>query len=85
LPGTRQRAFLTALIERIDVGADQIDIHFRPTWLTTLLDVATPLHSAIDDKTQIRSVQIRLRRTGREITMRIMAPTRLRPRNPMRA
>ena len=31
LPGTRQRAVLTRLIERIDVGADQIDIHFgRP-------------------------------------------------------
>jgi hypothetical protein len=71
LPGTRQRAFLTTLIERIDVGADQIDIHLRPTRLTTLLDVATPSPSAIDDKTQIRSVPIRLRRTGREITMRI--------------
>jgi hypothetical protein len=30
LPGTRQRAFLTTLIDRIDVGADQIDIHLRP-------------------------------------------------------
>src|SRR5262249_52422517 len=27
LPGTRQRAFLTTLIQRIDVGANQIDIH----------------------------------------------------------
>jgi hypothetical protein len=27
LPETRQRAFLTALIERIDIGDDQIDIH----------------------------------------------------------
>jgi site-specific DNA recombinase len=71
LPGTRQRAFLTTLIERIDVGAHQIDIHFRPTRLGALLDVATPLPSAIDDKTQILSVPIRLRRTGREITMRI--------------
>jgi hypothetical protein len=26
LPGTRQRAFLTAVIERIGVGANQIDI-----------------------------------------------------------
>jgi hypothetical protein len=31
LPGTRRRAFLTTLIERIDVGAHQIDIHLRPT------------------------------------------------------
>ena len=28
VPGTRQRAVLTALIGRIDVGADQIDMHF---------------------------------------------------------
>jgi hypothetical protein len=30
LPGTRQRAFLVTLINRVDVGADQIDIHLRP-------------------------------------------------------
>jgi hypothetical protein len=71
LSGTRQRAVLTRLIERIDVGADQIDIHFRPTQLGALLDVATPLPSASDDETQTLSVPIRLRRTGREITMRI--------------
>src|SRR5215471_17347186 len=71
LPGTRQRAVLTRLIERIDVGADQIDIHFRPARLGALLDVATPLPSASDDKTQILSEPIRLQRTGREITMRI--------------
>jgi site-specific DNA recombinase len=71
LPGTRQRAFLTALIERIDVGVDQIDIHFRPTRLGALLDVATPLPSATDDETQIQSVPIRLRRAGREITLLI--------------
>jgi site-specific DNA recombinase len=71
LPGTRQRAVLTALIERIDVGADQIDIHFRPTRLGPLLDVATPWPSASDGETQILSVPIRRRRAGREITMRI--------------
>ena len=31
LPATRQRALLTALIERIDVGTNRIDIHIRPT------------------------------------------------------
>src|SRR5262249_58934991 len=72
LPGPRQRAVLTRLIERIDVAADQIDIHLRPTRLAALLDVAaTPLPSASDDETQILSAPIRLRRTGREITMRI--------------
>ena len=39
LPGARRRAVLTALIERIDVGADQIDIHLRATRLGALLDV----------------------------------------------
>jgi DNA invertase Pin-like site-specific DNA recombinase len=71
LPGTRQRAVLTRLIEHIDVGADQIDIHFRPTQLGALLDVATPLPSASDDETQTLSVPIRLRRTGRAIRMLI--------------
>ena len=69
--GTRQRAILTALIERIDVGTDQIDIHFRPALLGALFDVAEPLPSASDDETQILSVPIRVRRAGREITMRI--------------
>ena len=47
LPGGRQRAVFTALIERIDVGADQIDIHTRPSRLGGLLDgAATPLPSA---------------------------------------
>src|SRR5947207_6995318 len=72
LPGARQRVVLTALIERIDVGADQIDIHLRPTRLAALLDIAaTPLPSERDDETQTLSVPIPLRRTGREITMRI--------------
>jgi site-specific DNA recombinase len=69
--GTRQRAVLTGLIERIDVGADQIDIHLRPTRLGPLLDVATPLPSASDGETQTLSVPIRLRRAGREIRMLI--------------
>jgi hypothetical protein len=71
LPGTRQRALLTTLIDRIDVGSNQIDIHLRPTRLAALLDGATPLPSASDDEIQFLSVPIRLRRTGREITMRI--------------
>jgi hypothetical protein len=71
LSATRQRTFLTALIERIDVGANRIDIHLRPTRLSTLVDIAaTPLSSATDE-TQIISVPIRLRRSGREIKMLI--------------
>src|SRR5262249_533518 len=71
LPGTRQPAGLARLMERIDVRGDQIDIHLRPTRLGALFDVVTPLPSASDDETQTLSVPIRLRRTGREITMRI--------------
>src|SRR5690242_10369804 len=72
LPATRQRAFLTALIKRIDVGANRIEIHFRPTRLSTLLDIAAmPSPSETDDETQILSVPIALRHSGREIKMRI--------------
>jgi DNA invertase Pin-like site-specific DNA recombinase len=68
LPGPRQRALLTALIERINVGADQIDIRFCPIRLGALLDVAA---NAAEDETQILSVPVRLRRSGREIKMLI--------------
>ena len=71
LPATRQRAFLTALIERIDVGSDRIDIHFRPTRLGMLLDIAATALSSATDETQILSVPIELRRSGREIKMLI--------------
>ena len=71
MPATRQHAFVTALIERIDVEANRIDIHLRPTRLSTLLDIAgTPLSSATDEA-QILSVPIKLLRAGREITMLI--------------
>jgi DNA invertase Pin-like site-specific DNA recombinase len=72
LPIVRQRALLTALIKRIDVETNRIDIHLRPTRLSTLLDIAaSPLPSATDDETQMLSVPIRLRRSGREIKMLI--------------
>ena len=72
LPATRQRVLLTGLIERIDVGAEQIDIHFRPAGLDALLDpAAASLASAIDDETQILSIPVRPHRSGREIRMLI--------------
>jgi hypothetical protein len=72
LPATRQRTVLTALIKRIDVGANRIDIHFRPTRLGMLMDIAaTPLPSTTDDETQILSMPIRLSRFGREVKMLI--------------
>jgi hypothetical protein len=83
LPGTRQRAFLTTLIDRIDVGAHQIDIHFRPTRLAAPLSVAaTPLPSASDEETQTLSVPIRLRRAGRAIRMLIITEAILDGRQP---
>jgi site-specific DNA recombinase len=72
LPATRQRALLAGLIERIHVAANQIDIHLHPARFAALLDFpATPLPSATDDETQILSVPVRLRRSGREIKMLI--------------
>ena len=72
LPRPRQRAAVTALIERIDVGADQIDIHIRPRWFGAFLDGAsTLLPNATDDEIQILSVPVRLRCSGREIRMLI--------------
>jgi DNA invertase Pin-like site-specific DNA recombinase len=71
LPGARQREVLTALIERIDVGAGQIEIHTRPSRLGALLDGASTLPSATDNETQILSVPVRLRRSGWEIRMLI--------------
>jgi site-specific DNA recombinase len=71
LPGTRRHALLAALIDRIDVGANRIDIHLRPTRLAALLDVATPLPAATEDEIKILSIPVRPRRSGREIKLRI--------------
>jgi hypothetical protein len=71
LPGTRQRAFLTTLIDRIDVGAHQIDIHLRPTRLTALLDVAVPPLPSAADEIQLLSILVRLHRSGRAVRMLI--------------
>ena len=70
LPVARKRVVLTALIERIEVSVDQIDIRLRPSRLSELLDAAaTPLQGATDDETEILRVPVRLRRAGREIRM----------------
>ena len=44
----RQRAVLTALIERVDAGIDRIDIRICPSRLGALFDVAAPLPNASD-------------------------------------
>jgi hypothetical protein len=66
----RKRAVLTALIDRIEVSVDRIDIHLHPSRLGALLDVtATPLQSVTDDEIPTLSVPVCLRRAGREIRM----------------
>jgi hypothetical protein len=70
LPVARQRAVLAALVERIEVSLDQIDICLRPPRLGALLDVAAaPSQGVKDDETEILSVPVRLRRAGRGIGM----------------
>jgi DNA invertase Pin-like site-specific DNA recombinase len=70
LPVARKRAVLAALIERIEVSLNQIDIRLRPPRLGVLLDVAAaPSQGVKDDETEILSVPVRLRRAGREIRM----------------
>jgi site-specific DNA recombinase len=72
LPTTRQRALLAGLVERIDIGADHIDIQVRARGLGALFDgPAAPLVGEANDETQILSVPVRLRRSGREIRMLI--------------
>ena len=72
LPAARQRTLLAALIERIAVRSNRIDIHLCPTHLGALLDVATPPSPSLaDDETQILSMPVRFRRCGHEIKMLI--------------
>ncbi len=69
LPVARKRAVLAALVERIEVSLDRIDIHLRPSRLGVLLDITAPLQRMTADEIQTLSVPVRLRRAGREIRM----------------
>jgi site-specific DNA recombinase len=72
LPPARTRAVLTALIERVEVRIDQVNIHLRPTGLSALFDAAVPpSQSVLEEETVILSVATRLRRAGMEIRMLI--------------
>ena len=70
LPVARKRAVLAALIERIEVKVDHVDIHLRPLRLCALLDLpATPSQGVNDDEIELLPVSVQLRRSGREIRM----------------
>jgi site-specific DNA recombinase len=83
LPPARRRAVLTALIERVEVRVDRVDIHLRPTGLSALFDTAvlcsTGLSALFDaaitpslrEETVILSMPARMRRAGMEIRMLI--------------
>ena len=67
MPPARTRPVLAALIERVDVRVDQVDIHLRPTGLSALFNTAvTP---SLREETVILSMPARLRRAGMEIRM----------------
>jgi len=65
----RKRAVLTALIERVEVSVDQIDIRLRPQRLGALLDATATSQSVNDEETEILSVPVRLHHAGRGIRM----------------
>src|SRR6202011_3516017 len=69
LPVPRKRAVLGALIERIEVSLDQIDIHLHPLRLCALLDLPATPSQGVNDKVELLSVRVRLRRSGRDIKM----------------
>jgi site-specific DNA recombinase len=64
------RTLLTALINRIDLQPDRVDVHIRTERLATLLGTAPPV-GAGSEATFVLSVAASLRRTGKQITMRI--------------
>jgi site-specific DNA recombinase len=67
LPPARTRRVLTALIERVNVRVDQIDIHLRQIGLGSLFNLSVA--PSVSEETVILSVAARLRRAGMEIRM----------------
>jgi site-specific DNA recombinase len=69
LPPARKRTVLTALIERVEVRVDQVDIHLRQIGLGSLFNLSVA--PSMSEETVILSVATRLRRAGMEISMLI--------------
>jgi hypothetical protein len=74
LPLTQVRALPTSLIERIDLCPDRVDLQILPARLATALGTAPAILGSADQEDAnvlTLSVAAQLRRTGKEMTMRI--------------
>jgi hypothetical protein len=69
LPAARTRTVLTALIERVEVRADRVDIHLRQIGLGSLFNLSVA--PSVSEENVIVSVPAQLRRAGMEIRMLI--------------
>jgi len=82
LPASDKRALLHALIVRIDVGAEAIEISVRPEVLATVvtpdLDIRR-LSASPDGMPLMLSVPARLKRTGMEMTLLVQGPLASEP------
>ena len=74
LPSTQMRALLTTLIQQIEVRPERVDLQILPARLATLLGTAPVILGSADQEDAnvlTLSVAAQLRRTGKEMTMRI--------------
>jgi site-specific DNA recombinase len=69
LPPARTRTVLTALIERVEVRVDRVDIHLRQIGLGSLFNLSVA--PSVSEENVIMSVPAQLRRAGTEIRMLI--------------
>jgi DNA invertase Pin-like site-specific DNA recombinase len=74
LPSTQVRALVTTLIQQIEVRPERVDLQILPARLATALGTAPAILGSADQEDAnvlTLSVAAQLRRTGKEMTMRI--------------
>ena len=74
LPPTQIRALFTMLIRHIEVRPERVEVQLRPARLPTILGIASAITESSDKADAdllILSVAAQLRRTGKEMTLRI--------------
>src|SRR5438045_426898 len=74
LPPTQIRALFTMLIRQIEVRPERVELQLRPARLPTILGIASATTESADEADAdllILSVAAQLRRTGKEMTLRI--------------